>query len=226
MRKIILGSIILSAFHLSSLSSLAADDSNLIPNPGFEDSTTITYSFFVPGDSQDKNCRFAINTTTFHSGKQSALMQSDGFARFSLGPKVPYATVTGDRYRVGVWVKAGPDFQMEPGSPGLVMRLNLSLGYPPEPSSAGLTFIYPNNTVSQASSPPFSPLPTAAPSPTDWTHIEAVVEIPPGVDSVGPTLFFWKAKGSLYVDDFEFQKVDPKTPLTPMAGTTPPPASP
>ena len=41
-----------------------------------------------------------------------------------------------------------------------------------------------------------------------------VVKVPAGVDHLVPTLFFWKAKGSLYVDDFSLQKVDPATPLS------------
>ena len=61
------------------------------------------------------------------------------------------------------------------------------------------------------------------PLPADWTHLEAVIEIPQGIDSMGPVLYIWKAKGALYVDDFTFEKVDSSTPLTPVvAGPTSP----
>lgn len=210
---------------LSSQGSMADDGANLITNPGFENASSApaTFSLFIPPDSQGVNCRFTINTDTFHSGKQSALMQADDFARFSLNPNVTYPVVAGDLYRIGVWVKAGADFQMQPGSPGVVMRLNQTSSA--SPAAAVFTFIYLNNTVSQAGAPTYAPEPVTASAPTEWTHIEAVVKVSAGVDHLVPTLFFWKAKGSLYVDDFSFQKVDPATPLSPLAGP-PAPASP
>ncbi|MCE0497254.1 MAG: heparinase II/III family protein [Methylacidiphilales bacterium] len=220
---IIFGSVILFAFHLSSPGLRAEDGANLIPNPGFEDApdASASYFLFTSPDSQADNCRFTISTDTFHSGKQSALMQADDFARFCLSPQGSFPVAAGDCYRVGVWVKAGADFQMQPDSPGVVIRLNMTAGTPPVGS--GSDFIYLDNTVSQGQPPYSSPLPASASAPTEWTHIEAVVQVPAGVDSVVPTLFFWKAKGSLYVDDFSFQKVDPTTPVTPMVtGTSSP----
>jgi cephalosporin-C deacetylase-like acetyl esterase len=144
-------------------------------------------------------------------------MQADDFARFAIGPQTAYPVSAGDIYRVGFWVKAGADFQMQPDSPGLVLRLNMTTGSASGPAAAGFTFIYLNNTVSQAGPPDFAPVAVPASSPTQWTHIEAVVKVPAGVDSIRPELFFWKAKGSLYVDDFSFQKVDPATPLSTFA---------
>jgi cephalosporin-C deacetylase len=197
---------------------MAADDANLIANSGFEDTPTAptTFSLFIAPDSQGDNCRFAISTDTFHSGKQSALMQADDFARFCLSPSVTYPVVAGELYRVGVWVKAGADFQMQPGSPGVVIRINQTPSSPPM-----FTFVYLDSTVSQAAPPDLSPEPETTAAPTQWTHIEAVVKVPAGVDQVVPTLFYWKAKGSLYVDDFSLEKVDPTSPLsTPTSGAT------
>jgi len=193
---------------------MADDGLNLIANPGFEDtpSAPTTYGLFMAPDSLGDNCRLTINTDTFHSGKQSAMLQADDFARFSLGPNKAFPVVAGDVYRVGVWVKAGADFQMQEGSPGLVMRMNETISS--SPTAAGFTFIYLNNTVAEAAPPTYSPDPVTSTVPTDWTHIEGVVKIPAGVDQLVPTLFYWKAKGSLYVDDFSLQKVDPTTPLS------------
>jgi hypothetical protein len=143
-------------------------------------------------------------------------MQADDFARFSLGPNATYPVVAGDLYRVGVWVKAGADFQLQPGSPGLVIRLNETSSS--SATGAGFTFVYLGNVISQAGPPGFAPLPVSASAPTEWTHIEAVVKVPAGVDHLVPTLFFWKAKGSLYVDDFTLEKVDPTTTVSPSAG--------
>ncbi|MCE0497565.1 MAG: hypothetical protein LV481_06435 [Methylacidiphilales bacterium] len=221
MRHILVGSLILAAFHLSLLCLRADDGANLIPNPGFENATgaPATYLLFTAPESTAANCRYTISTDTFHSGKQSALMQSDDFARFCLGPQTPFPVAAGDCYRIGVWVKAGADFQMQPDSPGVVIRVNLTTGSPPVPAAIPFIFIYLNSTASQAGATDYSPLPTPSSAPAEWTHIEAVVKVPAGVDSMVPTLFFWKAKGSLYVDDFSFQKVDPTTPATPLAGT-------
>jgi cephalosporin-C deacetylase len=222
MRHSIFCSVVLFAFHLSSLGLLAGDGANLISNPGFENApdAPATYSVFTAPDSQAANCRFTISTDSFHSGKQSALLQADDFARFSLCPIVTYPVVAGELYRVGVWVKAGADFQMEPGSPGVVIRVNQTASSTPGP--AGFTFIYLDNTVSQAEPPDYSPLPASVPAPTQWTRIETVVKVPAGVDHLVPTLFYWKAKGSLYVDDFSLQKVDPTSPLsTPASSASP-----
>jgi hypothetical protein len=214
MRHSIFGSVVLSVFLLSPFVLRADDGANLITNPGFEDTpyAPATFSLFIAPDSQSDNCRFTISTDTFHSGKHSALMQADDFARFCLGPNKGYAVAAGDVYRVGVWIKAGADFQMGTGSPGVVIRLNQTTGTPT--TATVFTFIYLNSTVSQAGPPDFSPLPVTATAPTEWTHIEAVVKVPASVDHLVPTLFFWKAKGSLYVDDFSLQKVDPTTPLS------------
>ena len=226
MRHIILGSVVLLAFHLSSPGLVADDGANLVSNPGFEDSPSApaTYTLFTASDSTGAHCRFTISTDAFHSGKQAALMQADDFARFALGPQISYPVAAGDLYRIGVWVKAGADFQMQPDSPGVVLRVNQSAGSPP--LSAGLTFIYPNNTVSLAGPPDFGPLSIPPPDLTQWTHIEVVVKVPDSVDSMRPELFFWKAKGSLAVDDFSLQKVDPATPVTPVMGAAPAPAAP
>ena len=94
--------------------------------------------------------------------------------------------------------------------PGVVLRLNLTAGNPPAPSPFGLIFIYLDNSVSQSAPPDFGPLPVASVAPTQWTHINAVVKVPAGVDFIAPELFFWKAKGSLYVDDFSSKRSIPK----------------
>ena len=192
-------------------SRLSADDaSNLISNPGFEDGGT-GFGIFPAGDSKAMNCRLSIVTDVFHSGKQSALLQADDFARVSIGPKVPCHPISGgERYRVGVWVKPGADYQAQPGTPGVCLRLNPSSGS----TAAGTIFINLDGSVSTG----IAPLMAIKPLPADWTHLEAVLDIPSGIDCVGPVLFMWKAKGSLYVDDFTFEKVDPATPLSPVVG--------
>lgn len=218
----------IAALHFSTL-PLQADATspaaNLVQNPGFEDGDSGYYQF-VGGDSKAMNCRYSIDKAVFHTGTQSALMQADDFARAGLGPKAPFQVAAGEHYRVGAWVKAGADYQAQPGSPGVVLRLNFlqksadgsSLGASP----AGLYFAYLNSTASVTTTPPMAPLKVTAPAPTAWTHIEVVVEVPAGVDVIAPVLFFWKAKGSLNIDDFSLEKVDASIPVTPLDTTTPP----
>jgi len=189
------------------------DAVNLIPNPGFENGDlNADYYLGVAGDSKAINCHIAVDTTTFHSGAQSVLMQADGFARCSMGPKVPCHPLSGgERYRVGVWVKPGADYQAQPGTPGVVLRLNPASGFPPTPAPS--IFINLDGSVSSG----IAPIMAMKPLPADWTHLGAVIQVPQGIDSIGPVVFMWKAKGSLYVDDFTFEKVDDATPLSPVA---------
>jgi hypothetical protein len=98
-----------------------------------------------------------------------------------------------------------------PGTAGVALRLNTSTGYPAQP--VGTIFVNLNGTVSRG----IAPVATAPALSSDWTHLEGVLEIPQGVDAAGVVLFMWKAKGSLYVDDFSFVKVDPSTALSPVA---------
>ncbi|HEY0256867.1 MAG TPA: acetylxylan esterase [Candidatus Methylacidiphilales bacterium] len=218
MRHPIVWSLILAALGLLPLALRADESANLVSNPGFEDapSAPAGFSLFIPADSQGANCRFTISSDTFHSGKQSALMQSDDFARFCLSPNLTYPVVAGDRCRIGAWVKAGADFQMDPGSPGLVIRLNQTASSPP---TTTFTFVYLDGTASEPGTPDASPEPKTAATPAQWTHIEAVVKVPPGADHLVPTLFYWKARGSLYVDDFSLEKVNPTSPLAPPASS-------
>ena len=212
MRKVFfLSGLIFAALGSSAIPLIAdTDASNLVPNAGFEDGDA-GYGIFPAGDSKTMNCRMSIATDVFHSGKQAALVQADDFARVSVGPKVPIHPVNGgERYRVGVWVKPGADFQAQPGTAGVVLRLNPASG-----STPGMTiFVNLDGTVSSG----IAPITPMKPLPADWTHLEAVIQLPAGIDNVGPVLFLWKAKGSLYVDDFTFEKVDDATALSPVVG--------
>ena len=183
------------------------------------DETAVTYHLFTAPESQDANCSLKIVSEGFHAEKPTALMQSDAFSRFGIGPKNAVPVAAGDRFRFGAWVKAGSDFQIQPNSPGVVVRLNLTSGTPAV--GTGFFFVHLNNAVVRTGPADSTPLQIPATLPKEWTHIEAVVKVPPGVDSVQPWLFFWKAKGSLYVADISVEKVDPATPLTALVQRTP-----
>src|ERR1700677_2867440 len=111
--NLLLAGLVLALLPGSLCSLASADETNLVTNPGFEDGApTSTHYLGVEGDSKDMKSRFAIDTKTVHSGAQSVLLQADGFARCSIGPKIPCHPLSGgDRYRVGVWIKPGADYQ-------------------------------------------------------------------------------------------------------------------
>ncbi|MCE0496841.1 MAG: heparinase II/III family protein [Methylacidiphilales bacterium] len=200
----------------------AAADS-LVPNGGFEDGIT-GWGIFIPAESQDKNCRFDVVSTDPHSGVNCVRLQSDDYARFSIGCSL-IPVQPGEHYHVSVWVRADPAAQVSPKTPGFVIRLFLGQGN--ADAEGGHFFIGPGNRV--ARNTPADPV--SAAFPTTWTQIQAVVEIPPGVDSMGPGLFAWRTKGAIYADDFSIEKVDASTAVTPLVqpssgpSTAPAPAS-
>jgi hypothetical protein len=192
-----------------------ADGPSLIPNGGFETGTT-GWGIFIPDESKDKNCRFDVVADSPHSGTSCLRFQSDDFARFCVGTDfIPVQP--GDRYRITVWVRAGADAAVLPKTPGFVIRLFLRAGGTDAPG--GHMFIAPGGIVTRN-----TPASGDSKLPTDWTQMQAVVEIPAGVDSVGPGLFTWWTKGSVFADDFSIEKVDASTPLTPVTENGPGPA--
>ena len=114
--------------------ALQADDtaaSNLVTSSGFED-VEANYFFFVAGDSKEMKCTFTESKDAAHSGDKGALLQAADFARMAIGPAVPvHPLAAGERYRIGVWIKPGPDFAIQPGTAGAVLRLAPSAGNPP-----------------------------------------------------------------------------------------------
>ena len=185
---------------------------NSVPNPSFEDGTQ-GWGLFIPDESKDKNCRFSVTNDSPHSGKACAQMQADGFARFAIGLSA-LAVKPGERYRIGVWVRADAQAQAKPGTPGLLIRLTMSQNKVDSPS--GHFYIGLNNQVTRQD----PPVPAVGSTlPTVWAKIEAVVEIPPDADEMSPGLFTWYAKGTIFADDFSVEKVDASTPVNPIVAS-------
>ena len=95
---------------------------------------------------------------------------------------------------------------------GFVVRLFLAQNN--ADAAGGHLFIAPGNRVTRNT-----------PKPIPWWQqifprlgrkMTAVIEIPPGVDAVGPSLFSWWSKGTIYADDFSIEKVDASVPVTPL----------
>jgi hypothetical protein len=199
----------------------AAAPDSVLSNGGFENGIA-GWGIYVPDESKVSNCRFDVVGDKPHSGANCARFQSDDFGRFSVGcPLIPVQA--GERYHVSVWVRAEPATLVRSGAPGFVIRLYL--GQANADAAGGHLFIGPGNRV--ARNTPADPV--AETLPTTWTRIEAVVEIPSGVDSMGAGLFSWWTKGALFADDFSIEKVDASTTVTPLwqknVSPTPAPAS-
>jgi hypothetical protein len=186
--------------------------SSVLTNGGFE-SGTGDWSIFIPSESTSANCRFDVVSDTPHSGTNCVRMQSDDFGRFSVGCS-PIPVQPGEHYRVSVWIKADAAATIRPSSPGITTTgfvVRLYLGQAGSDAAGGHLFIAPGNRVTRD-----NPADPVAPTlPTTWTKIEAVVEIPSGVDKMGPGLFSWWTKGAIFADDFAIEKVDASTPVTP-----------
>jgi hypothetical protein len=185
-----------------------------VSNGSFEEGLT-NWTPFIPGDSKDKNCRFTISHDSPHTGASCGLMQADSFARFGLSP-TNISIQSGGRYRIGVWLRGGPDLQFQAGTAGIIVRL--SFYQKRRNSSAGPLFLTLNNELTRE-----GPATDLSLIPKQWIHIEGVVDTPADADAIGPVLFFWYAKGSLYVDDLTIEKVDASVPLTPFAPPKLPP---
>ncbi len=188
---------------------------SIVPDGDFE-SGTGSWKIWVPDESKDQNCRFDVATDNPHSGAACARLQSDDFARFAISPG-SFPAQAGEHYRLSAWVRADSAAEIRPNSPGFVIRVML---HPASADAApAFLFIGPGNRVKlgNPANPTWKHL-------TEWTQIEAVIEIPPGVDAIAPSLFDWWAKGALFADDFSIEKVDASTPAT--ALVQPPPAAP
>ncbi len=209
MKSVSLQHLALALLLLSSrLASSAPVENSLIPNGGFEEGVG-QWKIYIPEEAREKNCQFEVTPESLHSGANGARLQADDFARFSIGfGLIPVQA--GERYRVSVWVRGESNAHVRLKSPGFVVRLSLRQGE--ADADGGHLFIGLGNRVTR--NLPADPL---APSlPTEWTQVEAVVEIPSGVDAVGPALFSWGTKGGISVDDFSLEKVDATTPPTPL----------
>jgi len=183
----------------------------LISNGGFENGVA-GWATFVPAESKDKGCVFDAVSDAPHSGKSCARLQSTDFARFGVGSGQWIPVQAGEHYHVAAWVRADPAAVVHAKAPGFVIRLNLRQGS--ADAAGGHLFIALGNLVSRD-----TPVASNADLPKEWTKVEAVVEIPPGVDSVGTSFFSWWVKGTLFVDDFSIEKVDASTPATPLSQT-------
>ena len=197
---------------LGSLAPQGAQADSLVPDGGFENGIG-SWKMWVPDESKDQNCHFDVVPDNPHAGAACVRLQSDDFARFAISSG-SYPVQAGEHYHFSVWVRADAAAEIRPNAPGFAIRVNFhsaGAGAPSDP-----LFIGPGNRVK-----PGTPANPTWKHLTEWTQIEAVIEIPAGVDAIAPSLFDWWGKGALYADDFSIEKVDASTPPPPWCSLLP-----
>lgn len=191
---------------------------NEILNPGFE-SGKVDWYLFVPSESQDKACQYNLSSRESHSGKTCAEISSDDFARFGLSYKRRLFVNSGERYRVIAWVKADSSASVKNSTQGFLIRFVLTQGKADAPKSPAI-FIGLNGNITIESLIEGTKLRgLAAPLPTEWTKVEAVVEIPvvkEGIDGMQMSLCGQNTRGTIWIDDVSIEKVSENTPLSPV----------
>ncbi|PAW80110.1 MAG: hypothetical protein B9S32_01900 [Verrucomicrobia bacterium Tous-C9LFEB] len=191
---------------------------NEVLNPGFE-SGKVEWYLFVPPESQEKSCQYNLSNRESHSGKTCAEISSEDFARFGLSYKRRLFVNSGERYRIIAWIKADSGAAVKNSTQGFLIRFVLTQGKADAPKSPAI-FIGLNGNVTIESLIDGTKLRgLAAPLPTEWTKVEAVVEIPvvkEGVDGMQMSLCGQNTRGTLWIDDVSIEKVSESTPLSPV----------
>lgn len=167
------------------------------PHPEPTSQNTISWNLFVPEESRSASCRFIFDKTETHSGNQSIQLTSLHLARFGIYADHlgPIEVKPGQRYRLTAWIKAGRNFAIEAGTPGLVLRATLFDRHlkdvPGGHVFVGLAGMRRGDAT----------LLSSEPVPSVWTKVEGVIEIPAGTVHMILFVFCWKASGTIWLDD-------------------------
>ncbi len=176
----------------------------LVVEPGFENGASGWKDLYIPSDSTDKGCQFSLGTEDPHAGKFYAILKSEDYGRMSISPRgMPLPVQPGDRYKLTVWVKAGDDFQVESGQPGILVRVDM-LGE--NPSVGVVTANWQGKTELLQAGESVAAFVTPS-MPKVWTQIETEFTVPEGAYQMRASIFFWRAIGRLYIDDFQIERI-------------------
>ncbi len=176
------------------------------------------FGIFVPNESKDKNCEFIVSDDNPHSGAGCAELSSTDYARYGIGPKDPVNVAPGERWRVTAWLRAAPGTHVQKGTPGFLIRLGFYNDKKEIPGAYCIFVGVNGKPVLQAAADDLDASDFGSELPSVWTKIEAVFEIPRTLGPIdglfGPSLFAWRTKGKLYIDDVTLEKVAADTPLS------------
>jgi peptidoglycan/xylan/chitin deacetylase (PgdA/CDA1 family) len=184
---------------------------NILSNGGFEEGTK-GWSVFAPQDAQGAGAKIDTTAEGPHEGGLAGTMSCAEAVRFAIVNFSKQANFTpGDRYRLSAWVKAGPDFEALPGTPGFMLRASMfSDSTGSQGTGEGLFYL---GTTGAVKGPDVSSFKDQA-VPKEWTKLEGVFEVPPDTVRMNACAFIWKGKGTLLVDDVRIEPVDKATPLS------------
>jgi len=163
----------------------------------------VKWNLFVPQESEGAGCRLTFDKIGSHSGKEAMRLTSLRMARFGIyaDQPTPIQVKVGQRYRLTAWVRAGNNFAIEAGTPGLVLRATLfdrqRKDVPGGHIFVGLGGMRRGDAT----------LLSTETVPTDWTKIEGVIEIPTGTTQMILFVFCWKSSGTIWVDDISVTEV-------------------
>lgn len=186
------------------LAACASYGQAFIENPGFEKGKAGWREPYIPADSTTKGCRFDISTDSPHEGIYCAVLESSDDGRISISPSaMPLPVQPGDQYKITAWVRVGRGFSVERNQPGMLIRADLLEGN----TSRGVftcnwqgksAILQGNESLAQFVTPAL---------PDTWTKVETVLTIPQDVSRIRLSLFLWRASGTLYVDDFQIERI-------------------
>lgn len=184
---------------------------NLLPNGDFENDKH-GWNLFVPEESQESECTFEVIGDNPHEGAFAAQLDSVSEARYAIVTRPKGADlVAGAKFRISVWVRAGANFVPKPGTPGFMVRITLFSDAGTVDAPGGHYYLGLGNHLIHGLD--IDSMPQDA-IPKTWTKVEAVIEIPPEVESLNVSAFVWQGVGTLWVDDMVFEPVDADTSLT------------
>ncbi|WP_309400146.1 hypothetical protein [Cerasicoccus maritimus] len=191
--------IFLLAFGLATHSLQLSASTPVNVDPGFEAKGEWWAKPFIPQDSENSGAAFYFSNQQPHSGEVCAVMAATEDARFAISPKGGRIAVEpGQVIEFSVWIKAGNDFMIKDGTPGFIIRIDYLQG----DNTVGKRFI--DWEGAATASPPKS----AALISSEWTQVQARITTPENADGIRASIFFWRASGSLYLDDFEIIPLD------------------
>ncbi|MDF3059302.1 MAG: Heparinase family protein [Rariglobus sp.] len=203
---------------LLAVAVVAAPNANRIANPGFELGDA-SWTSFIPGESQEKDCSFSISKTDPHTGKACAELKSADHARFSIGPRRIDGdpVLSGERCRLTFWVRADAKTDTR-SAPGFLVRMILWNDEGKQLPGDEALYVGLNGQVtlqSMAQRPDFSVY--SDPLPVKWTKVEAVFDVPENLGSCKlgrPEFFAHYTRGSVFIDDVSFESVGKEVPLS------------
>lgn len=202
----------LSVLAASLLPAAQAQENNILKNGDFESPLGGNWSFrFPPGGAESSDCSFEL-CSEGREGSQAGKLSGTTPVRFGAvqSPRC-FTPVPGQHYRISAWVRAGDDFQAQPGTPGFVMRVSIFADLGTIDAERGLFYVgLDNKTARTSDTSVFS----GQEIPKEWTKIEGVFDMSADAASINVCLFMWNATGSVYVDDVVLEEVDASTPLS------------